>query len=160
MMEPRAIVRTGSSISREDREGDTVQRKHLANNSVSVPASQEVQQLEWFRFLVVLLVALMCEIFVFVIVFEGLNVNIVLLWENLIKAFLTIGFYTTGYISFFIVLTEYHRAIGAFLDRYLYFRRRYQPLSLRVLAYLFAGGLLTRIVFLLLGFGLPTVWFL
>ena len=161
MMEPRAIVRTGSSISREEREIDTFQQKHRASTFVSVPDSQEVQRLEWFRLLVVLLVLLICEISLFLLIYEGiLNLAIVLLWENLIKAFLTIGFYTTGYIVFFIVLTEYHSAIGAFLDRYLYFRRRYQPLSLRVLAYLYAGGVLTRLVFLLLGVGLPMFWFL
>ena len=161
MMEPRAIVRTGSSISREEREVETCHWKQIANNAGSIPLSQEVQRLEWFRLLAVLLVLLICEVTIYVLIYGAIpHFAIIYTWYHLLRSFLTIGFYTTGYIVSFIVLTEYHSAIGAFLDRYLYFRRQYQSLSLRVLAYLYTACLLTRIALLLLGFQLFVIWFL
>ena len=160
MMEPRAIVRTGTNISREEREVETSQRDHLANNSASVPNSQEVQRLEWFMFLVVLLVLLICEVILYVLVAEGIaSVIIVFLHHAIIGALGAIGLYTTIYIGIFVVLTEYHSAIGTFLDRYLYFRRRYQPFCLRVFAYLYPLCVVVRIAYLLRGFQTPYVWF-
>ena len=150
MMEPRPIVRTGTNISREEREVETSQRNHLADKSGSVRHSQEVQRLEWFMILVVLLVLLMCEEILYVLALGG---NIVNLYLPILETLLSIGFYTTIYIGIFVVLTEYHSAIGAFLDRYLYFRRRYQPLCLRVFAYLYAICLVVRTAFGLFGFG-------
>ena len=150
MMEPRAIVRTGTNISREEREVETSQRNHPANSSVSVPHSQEVQRLEWFMLLVVLLVLLMCEEILYVLALGG---NIVHLYLPILETLLSIGFYTTIYIGIFVVLTEYHSAIGAFLDRYSYFRRRYQPLCLRVFAYSYAVCVVVRTAFGLFGFG-------
>ena len=145
-MEPRAIVRTGSSISREEREVETCHRKHLANSSGSVPYSQEVQRLQWFRLLVVLLALLICVVIVFVLAGGALGGSeVVYFWNRVLRCLLTIGFYMTVYIGFFIVLTEYHSEIGAFLDRYLYFRRQYQPLCLRVFAYLYAGCVIMRL---------------
>ncbi len=161
MMEPRAIVRTGTNISREEREVETSQRNHLANNSGSVPHSQEVQRLEWFMILVVLLALLICEVILYVLVIEGTaSIIIVDLYQTIIQSFLTIGFYTTVYIGFFAVLTEYHSAIGAFLDRYLHFRRRYQRLCLRVFAYLYALCVVLRVPLVFFGYIIPNIWFL
>ena len=160
MMEPRAIVRTGTNISREEREVETSQRNHLANNSGSAPNSQEVQRLEWFMILVVLLALLICEMIIYVLFVEGaISVPVLELYLQVVRSFITTGFYTTVYIGFFVVLTEYHRAIGAFLDRYLYFRRRYQRLCLRVFAYTYAMCVVVRIVFVLQGYVLPYTWF-
>ena len=159
MMEPRAIVRTGTNISREEREVETSQRNHLANNSGSIPNSQEVQRLEWFMILVVLLFLLICGVIIYVLLVEGLaSINFVQLYPRIVQSFLSIGFYTTIYIGFFVVLTEYHSAIGAFLDRYLYFRRRYQRLCLRLFAYLYAVCVAVRMVFILMGYVLPVYW--
>ena len=47
----------------------------------------------------------------------------------------------TLYTGFFIFLTEYHSAIGKFLDRFLFLRRRVQPMCLRVVAYSYVVGL-------------------
>ena len=41
----------------------------------------------------------------------------------------------TFYAGIFIFLTEYHSAVGKFLDRFLFLRRRVQPMCLRVFAY-------------------------
>ena len=159
MMEPRTIVRTGTNISREEREVETSQRNHLANNSKSVPQSQEVQRLEWFLILVFLLILLISEIIIYVLVVESLlNINLVTLYRSIIHSLLAIGFYTTMYLGIFVVLTEYHSAIGAFLDRYLYFRRQYQPLCLRICAYLYAICVLVRIPFIFLGIVVPYLW--
>ena len=161
MMEPRAIARTGSSISMEEREVETCLRKQIANNAGSIPLSRDVQRLEWFRLLVVLLVLLICGPIIFVLIIEsGGEIAIVLLWERVLIYFLKIGFYTTGYMVFFIVLTEYHSGIGAFLDRYLFFRRRYQPIALRVFAYLYAACVLVRISLIPVIPELFVLWFL
>lgn len=158
MMEPRAIVRTGTNTSREEREVETSQRNQLANISASVPHSQEIQRLEWFMFLVVLLVLLICEVILYVLAVGGMVIN---LYIEIIGAFLSIGFYTTIYIGIFVVLTEYHSAIGAFLDRCLCFRRRYQPLCLRGFAFLYPTFVVVRIAFKLSGIDfMPYIWFL
>ena len=157
MTEPRAIVRTGTNTSTEEREVETSQRNHLANEAESVPHPQEVQRLEWFMILVVLLALLICEVILFVLALGG-TVAVVDLWQSIISSLLRIGFYTTGYIGFFVVLTEYHSAIGAFLDNYLYFRRQHQPLCLRISAYLYALCVIVRIAF---GFFYPFFrWFI
>ena len=161
MMEPRAIVRTGTNISMEEREVETPQRDHLVNKSASVPNSQEVQRLEWFMFLVVFLVLLICEVILFGLVAEGIaSVIIIFAYQTIIGALGAMGLYTTIYIGIFVVLTEYHSAIGTFLDRYLYFRRRYQPFCLRVFAYLYPMCVVVRIAFLLRGLQLPYLWIL
>ena len=157
MTEPRAIARTGTDSSREEREVETSQGNHLANNSGSVSHSQEIQRLEWFMILVVLLVTLICEVILYVFAFGG---NFIEAYLNIITTFSGIGIYTTIYIGIFVVLTEYHSAIGAFLERYLYFRRGYQPLCLRVFAYLYATCVLVRITLILWGYIIPVAWVL
>ena len=44
-------------------------------------------------------------------------------------------FAVTVYTGFFVFLTEYHNAVGKFLDRFLFLPHRVQQISLRVLAY-------------------------
>ena len=155
MMEPRAIVRTGSSISREEREVETCHLEQRANTSGSIPLSQEVQRLEWFRLLVVLLVLLNCEVTMYVLVVQALgNIAVVDLWDVLLRSFLTIGFYTTGYVWFFIALTEKHSAMRAFLDRLFNSRR------LRLLARVYAFLVLARIGLIFADFYFYVIWFL
>ena len=155
MMEPRAIVRTGSSISREEREVETCHLEQRTNTSGSIPLSQEVQRLEWFRLLVVLLVLLNCEVIMYVLVAQVYgNLAIVDLWDVLLRSFLTIGFYATGYVWFFIVLTEKHSAMRAFLDRLFNLRR------LRLLARVYAFLVLARIGLIFAGFYFYSMWFL
>ena len=162
MIEPRAVARTGSNISREEREVENYQRTPLAHNSGSVPRSQEVQRLEWFRVLIFLLFAFLTfELSIRVLVFAAATgTPVVMLWDVTIRSLFIVGFYSIVYIGCFVVLTEYHSAIGAFLDRYLYFRRRCQPLCLRVLAYLYATCVFVRIGLLVGGFFMPWFWFL
>ena len=155
MMEPRAIVRTGSSISREEREVETSHWKKRANTSGSIPLSQEVQRLEWFRLLVVLLVLLNCEVIMYVLVVQAFgNPTIVDLWDILLRSFLTIGFYATGYVWFFIVLTEKHSAMRAFSDRPSNSRR------LRRLAQVYAFLVVARIGSIFHGFYFYIIWFM
>lgn len=150
MMEPRAIVRTGSSVSREEQEVETPHWKQRANTSGSIPFSQEVQRLEWFRLLVVLLVLLNCEVTIYVLAFGGITIVDLCV---LLRSFLTIGFYTIGYVCFFIVLTEIHSTSGAFLDRLSKSRR------LRRLAQVYAFLVLARIGSIFAGFYWYEIWF-
>ena len=160
MIEPRANLRTEIDISREEREVETSQRDHLANDSASDPHSQEVQRLEWFMILIVYLVLLIIEAILFVLVVEGIvRITFVDLYQSIISSFLATGFYTTIYVGIFVVLTDYHSAIGAFLYRYLCIRRRYQIRCLRVFAYLYPMCVGVRIAFILLGYQWPFIWF-
>ncbi len=159
------ITRTGTNLSREEREVETSQYQHeplsdgsvspsgvadtrssnadatspqyldLADDSGSISHSQEVYRLEWFLVLVVMLLLVICELIVFFLVLE-IHVQRFEYQMELFGSALG-GFVcsVTLYTGFFVVLTEYHSAVGKFLDRFLFLRRRFQPMCLRVVTY-------------------------
>ena len=182
-----AIARTGTDLSREERDVETSMYEYEpssdgstlssdgsmppsgvadtrsanadaasshdplpADNTGSISHSEEVCRLGWFLVLVVMLLVTICELIGFLLVdqaspygsgdtyyfghsftFQGLAlftaVTCVVIWSAVIL-----------YTGFFVFLTEYHKAVGKFLDRYFFLRRRVQPMCLRCFAILYA----------------------
>ena len=106
-----------------------------------------------------MLLVFLCELIIFLVVQQTGPYRVYLL------TFQGLAFYTvmicvvnwsemTLYTGFFILLTEYHSAVGKFLDRFLFLRRRVQPMCLRVVAYSWLVGSnlsVALFLFLLLG---------
>ena len=186
--EHHAIARTGTNLSREEREVETSQSLHepssggsmspasvaetrslnatatspndpfLADNTGSISHSQEVYRLEWFAVLVFMLLLSISELIIFVLltvevggsgranetvngpdgltsIFSGSMTALIacpIIWTSV-----------TLYTAFLICLTEYHKAVGNNLDRFMFIPRRVQHMSIRVIAYMY--GLLCLI---------------
>ena len=144
-MSPSGVADTTSS----NADATSPQSTDLADDSGSISHSQEVYRLEWFWVLVVMSLLLICETIVLFLVLEtrgnGLQIPI-----------LEVGMALSGYVfvvitytGFFVFLTEYHRAVGNFL----FFRRPFQPMCLRVVTYSYAVLWVISIVALFTSFG-------
>ena len=101
--------------------------------------SQEVYRLEWFSVLVVILLLYICEFVLFSLIADAHPDSSPYSFLGLIFAVVTacglIGSCVTFYTGFFVFLTEYHNAVGKFLNRFLFLPRRTQQKCLRVVAF-------------------------
>ena len=141
-MSPAGVADTSSSNTDPTSPHDLF----LADNTGSISHSQEVSRLEWFSVLVVVLLLSICVLIIFGLFIEA---NPQLLdtgydswdvFDLLIFASTTCSamwFTVTVYTGCFVFLTEYHNAVGKFLDRFLFLPHRVQQMSLRVLTYSF-----------------------
>ena len=126
-----------------------------ADNTGSISHSEEVYRLEWFSALVVMLLLFLCELIVFLLVFQttpgliqtGYNFQGLVLQTAMGCSMIWSG--VIFYTGIFVFLTEYHNAVGKFLDRFLFLRGRVQPMCLRVVAYSYCVSSLLAVAFFL-----------
>ena len=129
----------------EEQEVETSQSQH----ELSSCESQEVFRLEWFSVLVFMLLLSICELIIFVLTieatprlfdmqdmqFNGAGPDFLSLLIMAATAGGVIWLNVIVYTGFFVFLTEYHNAIGKFLDQFLFLPRHVQRASLRALTY-------------------------
>ena len=141
-MSPAGLADTRSS----NADATSPHGPSLADNTGSILHSQEVYRLEWFSILVVMLLLSFCELIIFVLTVEVnphflethiVGVDAISVLVTAFMAYLIIWSSVTLYTAFFICLTEYHKAVGNNLDRFLFLPRHVQQMSLRVVAYLY-----------------------
>lgn len=133
-----------------------------ADNTGLDSRSAEVYRLAWFSALVITLLLLICEVIVFLLINQTfLSTGSYNIYQGL--GFQGLAFYTamacimiwaevTLFTGFFVFLTEYHNAVGKFLDRFLFLRRGVQPMCLRVVVYLYHVTWITGVTYYLYTF--------
>ena len=131
-MSSSVVADTRSSNANATSSHDELQ----ADNTGSIVHSQEVYRLEWFSVLVVMLLLFICELILYFLIFQAqTHTYVPYLFMSAGEACLVIWFSVTVYTVFFVFLTEYHKALGKLLNRFLFLSRRFQEMSLRVVAY-------------------------
>ena len=114
-----------------------------ADNTGSISHSEGVYRLAWFSALVVMLLLFLCELIVFLLIVHTsppiyqYRVSFHALAIYTVIACIVIWLAVILYAGIFVLLTEYHNAVGKFLDRIPFLRRRFQPMCIRVVAYLY-----------------------
>ena len=99
--------------------------------------STDYYQFEWFRILIGMVLLIVSEIIIYGLV--GLE-GIIEKWGDLLMPVAIGLLMSLLYIGIFIVLAEFHEAIGKLLHRYARLRPRIQHICLRFCAYCYAVG--------------------
>ena len=172
-----SIVRTGTDLQNEETSIGTARSRIRSDDQilsecqhehgdVSMPHSasssehsaifknqnqgslHDYYQFEWFRILVGMVLLMVSEVILFGLITLG---NIVSLWLEILAS-IAIGLLSLLlYAGFFVVLTEYHEAVGNFLNRYARLRPGLQHACLRLCAYIYALGVIAAIALWLSG---------
>ena len=117
--------------------------------------SRNYYQFEWFRILIGMMLLLVSEVIIYgLVIFGGMDLReglgffefIIVVFSVLVAVILFVPLLYTGT---FVVLMEYHEAMGKFLYRYARLPPGMQHICLRLCAYFYAVGAVTGLSFCL-----------